>query len=98
MTDMDSVLPSFVSDSLKFGFLNFDKKLKGFASNEAILTGVETRTSSPIRMPRNEEYLATHFTNLYPCGEGAGYAGGITSAAIDGIKCALSIMKKYKPF
>ena len=98
MTDMDKVLPSFVTESLRFGFMNFDRKLKGFASDEAVLTGVETRTSSPIRIPRNEEYLATHFANLYPCGEGAGYAGGITSAAIDGIKCALSIMKKYKPF
>ena len=98
MTNMDNVLPSFVTESLRFGFMNFDRKLKGFASNEAVLTGVETRTSSPIRIPRNEEYLATHFKNLYPCGEGAGYAGGITSAAIDGIKCALAIMKKYKPF
>jgi uncharacterized FAD-dependent dehydrogenase len=98
MTDMDKVLPPFVTESLRFGFMNFDRKLKGFASNEAVLTGVETRTSSPIRIPRNEEHLAENFANLYPCGEGAGYAGGITSAAIDGIKCALSIMKKYKPF
>ena len=97
MTDMDSVLPSFVSDSLKFGFLNFDKKLKGFASNEAILTGVETRTSSPLRILRNDDFSAFGVENLYPCGEGAGYAGGITSAAVDGIKCALAIMKKYKP-
>ena len=97
MTEMDKILPPFVKESLRFGFLNFDRKLKGFAANEAILTGVETRTSSPIRIPRNEEYLALHFLNLYPCGEGAGYAGGITSAAIDGIKCALAIMKKYRP-
>ena len=96
MSDMDEVLPAFVSESLRFGFMNFDKKLKGFAVNDAVLTGVETRTSSPIRIPRNEEYLAYGFSNLYPCGEGAGYAGGITSAAVDGIKCALSIMKKYK--
>ena len=97
MTKMDQVLPPFVSESLKFGFLNFDKKIKGFASNDAVLTGVETRTSSPIRIPRNEEFLAFRFENLYPCGEGAGYAGGITSAAVDGIKCALAIMKRYKP-
>ena len=96
MTDIDKVLPSFVSDSLRFGFLNFDKKIKGFAANEAILTGVETRTSSPLRILRDEAYLANGFSNLYPCGEGAGYAGGITSAAVDGIKCALTIMKKYK--
>ncbi len=97
MTSLDRVLPPFVSESLKFGFLNFDKKIKGFASDDAILTGVETRTSSPIRIIRNEEFLAFRFENLYPCGEGAGYAGGITSAAVDGIKCALAIMKRYKP-
>ena len=97
MTKLDSVLPAFVSESLKFGFLNFDKKMKGFASNDAVLTGVETRTSSPLRILRNEDYSAIHFENLYPCGEGAGYAGGITSAAVDGIKCALAIMKRYKP-
>jgi len=97
MTDLDKILPSFVTDSLRFGFMNFDRKLKGFAANEAILTGVETRTSSPIRIPRNEDFLAPDFENMYPCGEGAGYAGGITSAAVDGIKCALAIMKKYKP-
>ena len=97
MTEMSDILPPFVSESLKFGFLNFDKKIKGFASNEAILTGVETRTSSPLRIPRNDDFSALGFENLYPCGEGAGYAGGITSAAVDGIKCALAIMKKYKP-
>ncbi len=96
MTSMDTVLPAFVAESLRFGFSNFNKKINGFASDDAILTGVETRTSSPIRIPRNEDYLALGFDNLYPCGEGAGYAGGITSAAVDGIKCALAIMKKYK--
>ena len=98
VTDLENVLPSFVADSLRFGFVNFEKKLKGFAANDAVLTGVETRTSSPIRIPRNENYLADNYENLYPCGEGAGYAGGITSAAVDGIKCALAIMKKYRPF
>lgn len=98
MTDMGKVLPPFVAESLRFGFANFDKKLKGFAANDAVLTGVETRTSSPIRIPRNEGYLSPDFSNLYPCGEGAGYAGGITSAAVDGIKCALAIIQKYKPF
>lgn len=98
MTKMDEILPPFVVESLRFGFLNFDKKLRGFSANEAVLTGVETRTSSPIRIPRSEAFLAPDFSNLYPCGEGAGYAGGITSAAVDGIKCALAIMKKYKPY
>ena len=97
MTSLDQVLPAFVSESLRFGFMNFDKKIKGFARNEAILTGVETRTSSPLRILRNDDHIAIGFDNLYPCGEGAGYAGGITSAAVDGIKCALAIMKKYKP-
>jgi len=98
VTDINRILPSFVTESLRFGFMNFDRKLKGFAANESVLTGVETRTSSPIRIPRNDDYLASDFENLYPCGEGAGYAGGITSAAVDGIKCALTIMKKYKPY
>ncbi len=96
MTALSGVLPSFVTESLQFGFLNFDKKIRGFAANDAILTGVETRTSSPLRILRDDAFLAEGFTNLYPCGEGAGYAGGITSAAVDGIKCALAIMKKYK--
>ncbi len=96
MTALDQVLPAFVAESLKFGLQNFDRKIRGFASDSAILTGVETRTSSPLRIPRDERYLAPGFENLYPCGEGAGYAGGITSAAVDGIKCALALMEKYK--
>jgi uncharacterized FAD-dependent dehydrogenase len=98
MTDLNGVLPGFVSESLRYGLLNFDRKIRGFAADDAILTGVETRTSSPLRIPRTEQYLAYGFDNLYPCGEGAGYAGGITSAAVDGIKCALSIMERYKQF
>ena len=98
ITALDSVLPNFVTESLRYGLTNFDRKIKGFASDDAVLTGVETRTSSPLRIPRTEQYLAFNFDNLYPCGEGAGYAGGITSAAVDGIKCALSVMKRYKQF
>lgn len=60
------------------------------------MTGVETRTSSPLRMPRTEEGAALGFENLFPCGEGAGYAGGITSAAVDGVRCALTLMQKYE--
>ena len=96
MTDMGSVLPLFVAESLRFGLMNFDRKIKGFAADDAVLTGVETRTSSPLRIPRDEAYLARGFQNLYPCGEGAGYAGGITSAAVDGIKCALAVMERYQ--
>ena len=98
MASLDSVLPKFVSESLRFGLMNFDKKIKGFACDDAVLTGVETRTSSPIRIPRNDAFLALGFDNLYPCGEGAGYAGGITSAAVDGIKCAIALMEKYRQF
>ncbi len=96
MCSLDSVLPNFVANSLRFGLLDFDRKIRGFAANDAILTGVETRTSSPLRIPRNDQYVAFGFDNLYPCGEGAGYAGGITSAAVDGIKCATAVMERYK--
>lgn len=96
LCEMDHILPDFVSNALRFGLENFDRKLRGFAADDAVLTGVETRTSSPIRISRNENFVAEGFDNLYPCGEGAGYAGGITSAAVDGIKCALAIMARYR--
>ena len=91
-------LPQFVCDSIKNALLSFDKKISGFASDKALLTGAETRTSAPVRITRdNETRLALGKDNVYPCGEGAGYAGGITSAAIDGIKTAYAVMKKYRP-
>ena len=91
-------LPGFVCDNLKNALLNFDKKINGFAHDEAILTGAETRTSAPIRILRdNTTYLALGYDNVYPVGEGAGYAGGITSASIDGLRIALSLMERYKP-
>ncbi len=91
-------LPSFVCDSIKNALFDFDKKICGFASDTAVLTGAETRTSAPVRILRNEETrLAFGTDNFYPCGEGAGYAGGITSAAIDGLKTAIAIIKRYKP-
>ena len=87
-------LPRFVTDSIRNAIRSFDTKISGFAMKEAVLTGPETRTSSPIRVVRyNVTRLALGFNNLYPAGEGAGYAGGITSAAIDGIKTALAVMK-----
>lgn len=95
-TDISSIFPSFVTDDLREGFADFDKKIRGFASNEAVITAPETRTSSPIRIVRNESFLAFGYENVYPCGEGAGYAGGITSAGVDGINCAVHIMSKYK--
>ena len=71
------------------------KKIKGFASEDAILTGVETRSSSPVKIVRDDK-LMSNIKGLYPCGEGAGYAGGITTAAMDGIKVFEAIIKKYK--
>lgn len=70
----------------------FDKKLKGFADPDSILTGVETRSSSPVKIVRDENFVS-NVKGIYPCGEGAGYAGGIMSASVDGIKCAISILK-----
>lgn len=72
------------------------KKIAGFDDPEAILTGVETRSSSPVRILRNEKLECITVAGLYPCGEGAGYAGGITSAAVDGIKCAEKLIEKNK--
>ena len=94
---MDSVLPDFVCSSLKRGLESFDRKIKGFASDYALLSGAETRTSSPLRILRGENMIALGKNNIYPCGEGAGYAGGITSAAVDGIKTAMAIISRFKP-
>ena len=94
----DKYLPGFVTESIKTALSAFDKKINGFARKDAILTGAETRTSAPVRILRNNETkLALGFENLYPSGEGAGYAGGITSAAIDGLKCAIALMSEFKP-
>ncbi|MCT4583315.1 MAG: hypothetical protein N4A54_00190 [Peptostreptococcaceae bacterium] len=98
LTNLKDCLPDFVYNSLKEGIINLDEKLKGFALEDAILTGIETRSSSPIRIKRDNESLeSTNIKNFYPCGEGAGYAGGIISSAIDGIKIAEKIISKYKP-
>ena len=95
LSNLNDILPKFVSETLKEGIIYFDKKIKGFAYGDAILTGVETRSSSPVRIIRNEEFLS-NISGLYPCGEGPGYAGGIMSAAVDGIKCAIKILEKDK--
>lgn len=90
--EMGQVFPGFLTQILREGFLEFGKSMKGYLTNEAILHAPESRTSSPVRIPRNEETLEhVQIKGLYPCGEGAGYAGGIISAAIDGEKCALKI-------
>ncbi len=86
--DLNTCLPDFVSAAIKEGIQQFDRSIAGFAHPDAILTGVETRTSSPIRILRNESFQSISASGVYPCGEGAGYAGGIMSAAIDGIRIA----------
>lgn len=88
--DLNQCLPKFVCSAIKEGLQIFDKKIKNFAQPDAILTGVETRSSSPIRIVRNESF-ETNIKGLYSCGEGAGYAGGIMSSSVDGIKLALKI-------
>ncbi len=92
LSNLNDILPDFVSKTLKEGIIYFDRKIKGFANPNAILTGVETRSSSPITILRNEK-LQSNIEGIYPCGEGAGYAGGITSAGADGIRCAVEICK-----
>ena len=92
--DLNKVLPEFVSYSLKSGIEEFGRKIKGFDAYDALLTGPETRSSSPLRIVRNES-MQSNIEGLYPIGEGAGYAGGITSSAVDGMKCALKIIEKY---
>ncbi len=86
--DLNSALPDYAITAIREALPAFDKKIKGFAMNDAVLTGVETRTSSPIRIKRNEHFQSMNVKGLYPAGEGAGYAGGILSAAVDGIKVA----------
>ena len=93
---MQEVLPAFIHESLKQGFKNFGNKMKGYLTNEAQIIGVESRTSSPVRVPRMKETLEhPQVKRLFPCGEGAGFAGGIVSAAMDGERCAESIFNLY---
>ncbi len=93
--DFDQLLPGFVSGMLRKGLAAFGKKLPGFAAPDTVLTGVETRTSSPIRILRDESYQSPAARGFYPCGEGAGYAGGIMSAAVDGLRAAAAIIAEY---
>ena len=96
--DFGKIFPSFVCESLKQGILLFDKKIKGFADHSAVLTAPETRSSSPIRMLRNEKFESVSINGLFPCGEGAGYAGGIVSAAVDGLCVAEQIIKNKEEY
>lgn len=98
VADLSTVFPECVTRTLRYGFEVFDKKLEGYAACDAVLTGAETRTSAPVRITRTEQGTAPGFPEIYPCGEGAGYAGGITSAAVDGIKSALAYMERFTPY
>ena len=92
---MSELFPRFIYDTLRGAFLEFDKKMSGYISNNAIVHAPESRTSSPIRIPRNNITLENEqIDGLFPCGEGAGYAGGIMSAAIDGEKVAFMLSEK----
>jgi len=88
-------LPSFISNTLQASIGKFNNKLGFFGNPESLLTGCETRTSAPVRIKRTQEHESVSHKGLYPAGEGAGYAGGIMSAAVDGIKVAESIIKLY---
>lgn len=96
-SNLNEILPNYVIEALKEAIPVFDKKIPGYASGSTILSAVESRTSSPIRIPRNETG-ESNIKGLFPCGEGSGYAGGITTAAMDGLKVAEFIAKIYKPF
>lgn len=95
--DLRKCLPPYVIEALKEGIVDFDKKIKGYGDYDSILTGIETRTSAPIRMNRDEKLNSISVKGLYPAGEGAGFAGGIISAAVDGLKVAEKIIEEYKP-
>ncbi|MDD2527792.1 MAG: FAD-binding protein [Lentimicrobiaceae bacterium] len=96
--DLNAILPSFISERLKLAFADFNQKMKGFISAEAIVTAVESRTSTPVRIPRDPETLChPQLMGLYPCGEGSGYAGGIVSSAMDGQKSAQVAAARYIP-
>ena len=95
---LDKVLPAYVTDTLREGITSFGRKLAGYADGGALLTGVETRTSAPVRIERDRQsYVSLTHDLLYPCGEGAGYAGGIMSAALDGYHVARAIMERFAP-
>ncbi|MHB8170728.1 MAG: NAD(P)/FAD-dependent oxidoreductase [Thermincolia bacterium] len=94
--DLHGCLPTYVSDILEEAIVDMDRRLRGFNSAQAVLTGIETRTSAPVRIIRGEDRQALNIEGLYPAGEGAGYAGGIVSASVDGIKTAEKIISMFR--
>jgi uncharacterized protein len=97
MAELKDCLPEIVVSMLREGIVTFDRKIQGYAMEDAVLTGVETRTSAPVRIERNENLQSISVRGLFPAGEGAGYAGGIISAAVDGVRVAEGIMKEFLP-
>ena len=95
--ELDHCLPAFVTGTLRAALPLFGRKLKGFDDPSTLLTGIETRSSSPVRILRGENFQSVGLPGLYPCGEGAGYAGGITSAAVDGIRVAEAVASMTTP-
>jgi hypothetical protein len=93
--DLARCLPDFAVSSLREAAPMFDRRMRGFATSDAVLTGVETRSSSPVRVLRDDA-LQSNLRGVYPCGEGAGYAGGIMSAAVDGMRCAEAVLARYR--
>ena len=91
----EEYLPEFITDSLRESIGDFEDWMPGFDFGDAVLTGPETRTTSPVRVLRDEGYECLNIKGLYPAGEGAGYSGGIISSAVDGIKCAEAMLKKH---
>ena len=95
--DLGALLPQELAETLRAGLRAYERKIAGYTAPEAILTGLETRTSSPVRLKREENFECSQLAGLYPCGEGAGYAGGIMSAAVDGLRVARAIISRYAP-
>jgi uncharacterized FAD-dependent dehydrogenase len=93
--DLARCLPDFAVASLRQAAPVFDRRMHGFATRDAVLTGVETRSSSPVRVVRDDT-MQSNLEGVYPCGEGAGYAGGIMSAAVDGMRCAEAVVERYR--
>jgi uncharacterized FAD-dependent dehydrogenase len=97
LAPVSATLPDYVCAGLRYGLRSFDRKVHGYAQTSAVLSAAETRTSAPVRILRGSDFCAVGNPGIYPCGEGAGYAGGITSAAVDGIKVAEAILAVYAP-
>lgn len=96
--NLGALLPDELAETLRIGLGVFDRKLRGYTAPEAVLTGLETRTSGPIRLQRGEDFISRDIDGLYPCGEGAGYAGGIMSAAVDGVRVASAVLRSLEHF